>query len=255
MLDRSMKGVYPILSAPIDAKGQLVIDDLEHQVDWMIDKGVHGLGIAVATEIYKFNEEERDLILSTVVRVNNGRVKIVMNTGGEGTDVAVNLSKRAEVLGADALMIRPTSFIPVPASENIEYFGKIAESVSIPIFLQDQGTAQVPPGMAVECAKRHENLCYIKVETPPTIPRMGETQRLAEGTRLALFGGAGEGGRLRVHGLGCREEIRLIPGMTDKMVHEFEEYRPYADMGVFDREIGKYVDEAEVARFRNYVTL
>lgn len=51
------------------------------------------------------------------------------------------------------------------------------------------------------------------------------------------------------------EEIRLIPGMTDKMVHEFEEYRPYADMGVFDREIGKYVDEAEVARFRNYVTL
>lgn len=54
---------------------------------------------------------------------------------------------------------------------------------------------------------------------------------------------------------GTEEEIRLIPGMTDKMVHEFEEYRPYADIGVFDREIGKYVDEAEVARFRNYVTL
>ena len=51
------------------------------------------------------------------------------------------------------------------------------------------------------------------------------------------------------------EQIRLIPGMTDKMVHEFEEYRPYADMAEFDREIGKYVDEAEVARFRNYVTL
>jgi DNA uptake protein ComE-like DNA-binding protein len=51
------------------------------------------------------------------------------------------------------------------------------------------------------------------------------------------------------------EEIRLVPGMTDKMVHEFEEYRPYADMGVFDREIGKYVDEEEVARFRQYVTL
>ncbi len=51
------------------------------------------------------------------------------------------------------------------------------------------------------------------------------------------------------------EEIRLIPGMTDKMVHEFEEYRPYEDMAEFDREIGKYVDEAEVARFRNYVTL
>jgi DNA uptake protein ComE-like DNA-binding protein len=51
------------------------------------------------------------------------------------------------------------------------------------------------------------------------------------------------------------EEIGLIPGMSDRMVHEFLEYRPYEDMNEFDREIGKYVDEAEVARFRRYVTL
>ena len=51
------------------------------------------------------------------------------------------------------------------------------------------------------------------------------------------------------------EDIALIPGMTDRMIHEFEEYRPYADMAEFDREIGKYVDEAEVARLRQYVTL
>lgn len=51
------------------------------------------------------------------------------------------------------------------------------------------------------------------------------------------------------------EDIRLIPGMTEKMEHEFLEYRPYEDMAEFDREIGKYVDEEEVARFRNYVTL
>ena len=50
-------------------------------------------------------------------------------------------------------------------------------------------------------------------------------------------------------------DIKLIPGMTPKMEHEFMEYRPYEDMSEFDREIGKYVDEAEVARFRNYVTL
>lgn len=50
-------------------------------------------------------------------------------------------------------------------------------------------------------------------------------------------------------------EIELIPGMTERMVHEFLEYRPYEDMAEFDREIGKYVDEAEVARLRSYVTL
>lgn len=51
------------------------------------------------------------------------------------------------------------------------------------------------------------------------------------------------------------EEIKLIPGMSERMVHEFLEYRPYEDMAEFDREIGKYVDEAEVARLRSYVTL
>ena len=54
---------------------------------------------------------------------------------------------------------------------------------------------------------------------------------------------------------GSEEEIKLIPGMTERMVHEFLEYRPYEDMAEFNREIGKYVDEAEVARFRSYVTL
>ena len=52
-----------------------------------------------------------------------------------------------------------------------------------------------------------------------------------------------------------REEIELIPGMSSRMVGEFLEYRPYEDMNEFNREIGKYVDEAEVARRRSYVTL
>ncbi|MEM1152192.1 MAG: hypothetical protein AAGI03_16885 [Pseudomonadota bacterium] len=51
------------------------------------------------------------------------------------------------------------------------------------------------------------------------------------------------------------DHFKTIPGMSRKMVHEFEEYQPYADMGEFRREIGKYVDEAEVARLERYVTL
>jgi DNA uptake protein ComE-like DNA-binding protein len=52
-----------------------------------------------------------------------------------------------------------------------------------------------------------------------------------------------------------REEIELIPGMSSRMVGEFLEYRPYEDLNEFNREIGKYVDEAEVTRLRSYVTL
>jgi DNA uptake protein ComE-like DNA-binding protein len=50
-------------------------------------------------------------------------------------------------------------------------------------------------------------------------------------------------------------DIQLIPGVGRQMAHEFEEYRPYTSMEQFRREIGKYVDEAEVARLEQYVTL
>ncbi len=50
-----------------------------------------------------------------------------------------------------------------------------------------------------------------------------------------------------------RDEIMLIPGMSDRMAHEFEEYRPYSSLEQFRREIGKYVDDDEVARLEQYV--
>ena len=50
-----------------------------------------------------------------------------------------------------------------------------------------------------------------------------------------------------------RPEIMLVPGMGNRMAHEFEEYRPYKALAQFDREIGKYVSKEEVARFGQYV--
>jgi len=50
-------------------------------------------------------------------------------------------------------------------------------------------------------------------------------------------------------------EMKLIPGVGNKMAHEFEEYRPWTSVAQFEREIGKYVDKAEVARLRTYVVL
>jgi DNA uptake protein ComE-like DNA-binding protein len=50
-----------------------------------------------------------------------------------------------------------------------------------------------------------------------------------------------------------REELLLIPGMGNRMVREFFEYRPYKSLAQFRKEIGKYVDEKEVARLEQYV--
>jgi DNA uptake protein ComE-like DNA-binding protein len=52
-----------------------------------------------------------------------------------------------------------------------------------------------------------------------------------------------------------KEEILMIPGVGNRMLHEFMEYRPYKSMDQFRREIGKYVSKEEVARLERYVTL
>jgi len=48
------------------------------------------------------------------------------------------------------------------------------------------------------------------------------------------------------------EEIMLIPGAGKRMAHEFEEYRPWRNWAQFQKEIGKYVNEQEVARLAQY---
>jgi DNA uptake protein ComE-like DNA-binding protein len=50
-----------------------------------------------------------------------------------------------------------------------------------------------------------------------------------------------------------REDILLIPNLGNRMVREFLEYRPYKAMEQFRREMGKYVDDKEVARLEQYV--
>lgn len=51
------------------------------------------------------------------------------------------------------------------------------------------------------------------------------------------------------------EDITSIPGVGRRMLHEFKEYRPWKTLAQFDKEIGKYVDEKEVARLARYVVI
>jgi DNA uptake protein ComE-like DNA-binding protein len=52
---------------------------------------------------------------------------------------------------------------------------------------------------------------------------------------------------------GSAAEVELIPGAGRRMAHEFEEYRPWKGWAQFDKEIGKYVGEAEVERLKQYL--
>jgi DNA uptake protein ComE-like DNA-binding protein len=76
------------------------------------------------------------------------------------------------------------------------------------------------------------------------------TPALSKEQRTALYG------KTFVHinlNTATKEEILLIPGVGNRMVHEFEEYRPYPALAKFHREIDKYVDDTELARLEQYV--
>ena len=54
---------------------------------------------------------------------------------------------------------------------------------------------------------------------------------------------------------GTPQEIILIPGAGKRMVREFKEYRPWKTKAQFEKEIGKYVNAAEVARLWRFVVI
>ena len=51
-----LEGVVPILVTPFDLNGRIDEDSLRRLVDFNIEGGVHGLGVALGSEIFKFNE-------------------------------------------------------------------------------------------------------------------------------------------------------------------------------------------------------
>jgi DNA uptake protein ComE-like DNA-binding protein len=60
-------------------------------------------------------------------------------------------------------------------------------------------------------------------------------------------------GKLNVNTATGAEFMSAIPGLGARMVHEFEEYRPYTSIQQFRREIGKYVDAAQIAEYEKYI--
>lgn len=192
MTAEPMRGVYPILITPFEDDGQIDEESLRRLVDFDIEAGVHGLGVALGSEVFKLSEAERDRVTRIVVDQVDGRVPVVINTGAAGTDLAVFYSRRAQENGADALMIMPPAFMPATADEVRDYFRAISGAVSIPIFLQDTPNAVISPGLARQIAEECEWVRYIKVESQPITAKVADMVEKS-GDLLTVFGGAGGG--------------------------------------------------------------
>ena len=115
---------------------------------------------------------------------------VVINTGAGGTDLAIQYSRRAQELGADAAMILPPGPIPAVPEGILSYYRAISDALEIPIMLQDAGISPIFPALMAQIANECDQVKHTKVETAPTPSRIGETIRAA-GSNLAVLGGAG----------------------------------------------------------------
>jgi dihydrodipicolinate synthase/N-acetylneuraminate lyase len=184
------RGVFPILVTPFDERSRVDEESLRRLVEFNIEAGVHGLGVALGSEVFRLSEAERQQVTRIVADQVGGRIPVVINTGAQGTDLAVLYSRTAVEGGADALMVMPPSLVPAGPEELREYFRAISDAVRIPIFIQDAGSPPVPASLARQIAAESERVRYIKVESTPLPQRVVEAVAQA-GDLLTVFGGAG----------------------------------------------------------------
>jgi 4-hydroxy-tetrahydrodipicolinate synthase len=183
-------GIFPILVTPFDGRARVDEESLRRLVEFNVAAGVHGLGVALGSEVFRLSEAERARVARVVVEQARGRVPVVINTGAQGTELAVESSRAAEDAGADALMVMPPSFVPVGPDETVAYFRAISDAVGIPIFIQDAGPTPVGGSLARRIAEECERVRYSKVETTPPPLRVEEAVAQA-GNLLTIFGGSG----------------------------------------------------------------
>jgi 4-hydroxy-tetrahydrodipicolinate synthase len=198
-----LQGIVPILLTPFDATDGIDFDSLTREVEETLDAGVHGIGVAIGSEVFKLNRDERRVLLSAVVKQVAGRVPVIMNTSAPGTAVAVELATDAKEAGADRLMIWPPDFFPADAEAVTRHLHAIASATNLNIILQDVPQAPIPPALALAIAEQVPQVDTIKVETLPTVAQ-AERMATAVGSRLCVLGGAGGGTLIEEYRRGAR---------------------------------------------------
>lgn len=186
-----LKGVYPILNTTFHEDGSLDPDSQLSLLRYTLEAGVDGLGLfANASEGYTLTSGERRTLLELIVKETGGRVPLVVSSGHTGTQAAVESCKEAEDLGAGALMVLPPYYMKTDADGLMFYFEAISKAVRIPIMVQDaplMTQVAMPPALLARMGREIERVEYVKVEAPPTAPKI--TATLKAGYPGILFGG------------------------------------------------------------------
>lgn len=145
--------------------GQVDVERLEELVDFHVQSGTSGLVPCGTTgESATLSHDEHRLVISTVVRKADGRIPVVAGTGSNSTDEAIELTRFAQEIGADAALLI-TPYYNRPTQQGlVRHFVAIADATEVPLILYNvpsrTGVNMLPPAV-IEVGK-HPNVVGIK---------------------------------------------------------------------------------------------
>ena len=129
------KGCGTALSTPFTKDG-INFEEFGKLIEMQIENGVKALIVCGTTgEAATMTKEERNEVIKFAVEKTNGRIPVIVGTGANNTNVAIELSKEAEELGADGLLVVTPYYNKATQEGLVLHYTKIAESVKLPIIL------------------------------------------------------------------------------------------------------------------------
>lgn len=138
MLNRSQfHGIVPPIVTPFEADGQTVHESGVHQlIERLIQQGVHGIFIAGTTgEGWALDEPQWERLVRFAVEACCQRIPLYVGISHPATDGAVKRARRAEELGADAVVALPPYYLPATQAEIIRHYQAIAQATALPLIL------------------------------------------------------------------------------------------------------------------------
>jgi 4-hydroxy-tetrahydrodipicolinate synthase len=190
----SFAGVYPILATPFNDDESLDLESVDRLIRFMAKLGVEGVTIlGVLGESNRMLDREREQLIQAAVNAA-GTMPVIVGTSHSGTRAALGLSRMAESLGADGVMVTPQAEA-VPNEDRVfEYFRTIAEGIGIPVVLQDH-PASTGVHMSVPLMLRIvgeiAGVAAIKEEATPTPPKIRALLQGMKARKVPVLTGLG----------------------------------------------------------------
>jgi 4-hydroxy-tetrahydrodipicolinate synthase len=128
--------VSTAMVTPFDNKGHIDFAKTTKLVNYLIENGTDSLVVAGTTgESPTLSKEEKLALFQHVVKVVNKRVPVIAGTGSNNTYSSIELTKKAEQIGVDGIML-VAPYYNKPNQEGLyQHFKAVAESTTLPVML------------------------------------------------------------------------------------------------------------------------